>query len=416
MGKVDVKVMLSERIYPLSCLLLLTTVISLLAAPSRCEVVELVANGGFENGMNGWSGFSYCNQLPREGAATDYRAYSGRYSLYTLSGTGGEHCYGVGGGATQEIQLNRRSNLTLQFNVYLFGTSQVNAWVDIALIVDFWTTQTKKTIVYYVAWTENIAVYRDYPLPKMTSENVKNILLSDLASDKWNHVKRDIDADLKQTYPNITVASVERVSITLLAVTFQRLTSVPMGAFWDDVSITYEPVSEPTSTPMPSLTPTPTTNSTPTATPEPTSTPTSKPHYGCVIATAAYGSELAPEIAYMQHVRDGMIGSNEVGRLLVNGWNTFYYLWSPPIAEFIHAHDVTKPLFRVLLLPLVGTIHLTAYTYTMSSPINSTFASVAAFLFAAVSSTTIYAVMPLLTLRAAYKRRLNHISKRNELY
>jgi len=126
---------------------------------------------------------------------------------------------------------------------------------------------------------------------------------------------------------------------------------------------------------------------------------------GCVIATAAYGSELSPEVAYMRIVRDSMIGSNDVGRLLVNGWNTFYYLWSPPIAQFIAKHDLSRPIFQVLLLPLVGTIHLTAYAYTISVPVNTAFASVAAFLFAAVLSTTIYILVPMFAFRITYKKQ-----------
>ena len=395
--------MFSERIRLLSCLLLLTFVISVLAVPSRCEVVEFVVNGGFENGINRWRGFSYCSQLPREGVATDYRAYSGRYSFYTLCGTGGEHCYGVGGGATQEIQLNGRSNLTLQFSVYLFGTSQVNAWVDVVLIADFWISQTKKTLVYYVAWAENIAIYTDFPVPTMNSENVKNILLSDIESDKWSNIKRDIDADLRQTYPGIAVASVEKATITLLAVTFQRLTSVPMGAFWDEVSITYETVSEPTSTPTPSQTPTPTTTPTSTPTLEPTPTSTSRPYQGCIIATAAYGSELAPEVAYMRHVRDVMIGSTWAGRALVEGWNAFYYSWSPPIAALIANSKELQITSRILLVPLVATVHSIAFIYAVLSSFDLTLASVIAFLLAVILSTSIYIIIPTLVLRTISK-------------
>jgi hypothetical protein len=131
---------------------------------------------------------------------------------------------------------------------------------------------------------------------------------------------------------------------------------------------------------------------------------TVNPRLGCVIATATYGSELAPEVAYMRHVRDGMIGSNKVGQQLVNGWNVFYYLWSPPLAQFVDTHDVVKPIFKVLLLPLVGTIHLTAFTYTATAPLNTGFSSVIAFLFASISAIAVYIVFPLLVLRALCRR------------
>jgi hypothetical protein len=146
--------------------------------------------------------------------------------------------------------------------------------------------------------------------------------------------------------------------------------------------------------------------------PTPTATPTwgapSKPAQKvCIIATATYGSEMAPEVIFMRHVRDDMIGSNEVGRSVVNGWNAFYYSWSTPLAQLITTHSTLQPVSRVLLLPLVGTIHATADIYDLAAPVNLTFASIIAFLFAAIASTTIYIVAPLFTIQTMYRKRFN---------
>lgn len=144
-----------------------------------------------------------------------------------------------------------------------------------------------------------------------------------------------------------------------------------------------------------------------------TPTPSPTPRPGCIVATAAYGSELAPEVVYMRHVRDNMIGSSQIGRTLVNGWNKFYYSWSPSIANFIAAHGPSQPVFRAFLLPLVGTIHLTASIYTVSASINAPFASVVAFLFAAISSITIYVLLPLFAFRSIYGRQFKpHLNPR----
>jgi hypothetical protein len=146
--------------------------------------------------------------------------------------------------------------------------------------------------------------------------------------------------------------------------------------------------------------------------PTPTATPTwgapSKPTQKlCIIATATYGSEMAPEVVFMRHVRDDMIGSNEVGRSIVNGWNTFYYSWSTPLAQLITTHGTLQPVFRVLLLPLVGTIHATASIYNLTALVNLTLASIIAFLFAAVTSTIAYILAPLFTIRAMYRKRFH---------
>jgi hypothetical protein len=134
---------------------------------------------------------------------------------------------------------------------------------------------------------------------------------------------------------------------------------------------------------------------------------TVNPRSACVIATAAYGSEMAPEVAYMRHVRDDMIGSNEVGRLLVNGWNTFYYSWSPPIAEFIGRSETSQTVFRILLMPLVLIIHSTACIYALIVFVSASLASVLSFLFAAVSSITVYAAAPVILLRFIHRKWTN---------
>jgi hypothetical protein len=136
----------------------------------------------------------------------------------------------------------------------------------------------------------------------------------------------------------------------------------------------------------------------------PTTSP-SAPRQGCVIATAVYGTELAPEVTYIRHVRDDMIGSNEVGRMLVEGWNTFYYSWSPPVAECVASSESLQAIFRVSLLLFVAVVHSTACVYTAIASLNPSLASIIAFLFAGTTSTVIYAVMPLLLLQFIVKKR-----------
>ena len=118
----------------------------------------------------------------------------------------------------------------------------------------------------------------------------------------------------------------------------------------------------------------------------------------CVIATAAYGSEMAPEVAYMRYVRDRLIGSTALGRALVGAFNAFYYSWSPRLAEWISANELLKVVFRILLLPLVGIVHAAALTFTTvgSMTRSAEAASVIAFLAAAVMALAIYVVLPVL--------------------
>jgi M6 family metalloprotease-like protein len=126
----------------------------------------------------------------------------------------------------------------------------------------------------------------------------------------------------------------------------------------------------------------------------------------CVIATAAYGSELRIEVEYMRHVRDELVGSSRTGMLLVGAWNAFYYTWSPEVARVISGSEFMQAIFRILLLPLIAIVHLVAQVFwtVFSFTGISDIASVSAFVTAAFLSIGTYAVLPVLTLARLLKK------------
>jgi len=71
--------------------------------------------------------------------------------------------------------------------------------------------------------------------------------------------------------------------------------------------------------------------------------------YSCFVATAAYGTPMAPQIDVLREFRDQYLLTNPVGKALVE----FYYKVSPPMAEFITEHPALKPIVRVGLVPAV---------------------------------------------------------------
>jgi hypothetical protein len=137
-----------------------------------------------------------------------------------------------------------------------------------------------------------------------------------------------------------------------------------------------------------------------TTSPPPTTTP--PPQSGCLIVTATLGTEMAPEVIFMRHVRDDMIGSNEIGRIFVVSWNAFYYSWSPIIAEAISNSEIIRSTSRVLLVPLIAITHITAFIYSTISLLNPTISSVIAFLSAAVLTIAIYTLIPFYLIHKLY--------------
>ncbi len=70
---------------------------------------------------------------------------------------------------------------------------------------------------------------------------------------------------------------------------------------------------------------------------------------GCFIATAAYGSYMAPEVMILRKFRDDFLLTNTPGRMLVS----LYYRLSPSVADFIRDREYVKALTRWALTPVV---------------------------------------------------------------
>ena len=79
---------------------------------------------------------------------------------------------------------------------------------------------------------------------------------------------------------------------------------------------------------------------------------------GCLIATATYGSELAPQVQQLRELRDNTILSTESGTAFMSTFNQFYYSFSPVIADFERESPIFKEIMKIALTPMLTSLSL----------------------------------------------------------
>ena len=82
---------------------------------------------------------------------------------------------------------------------------------------------------------------------------------------------------------------------------------------------------------------------------------------GCLIATAAFGSEMAPQVQFLREIRDGTVMSTQSGTAFMTGFNQFYYSFSPYVADYERENPVFKEAVKVTLTPLLTSLTLLNY-------------------------------------------------------
>ena len=82
---------------------------------------------------------------------------------------------------------------------------------------------------------------------------------------------------------------------------------------------------------------------------------------GCLIATATYGSEMAPQVQQLREFRDNIILSTESGTAFMGGFNQFYYSFSPIIADMERESPLFKEFVKLSITPMLSTLSILNY-------------------------------------------------------
>jgi hypothetical protein len=84
----------------------------------------------------------------------------------------------------------------------------------------------------------------------------------------------------------------------------------------------------------------------------------------CLIATAAFGSELTPQVQYLRYFRDHYILSTASGTAFMKVFDSVYYSFSPQVAEYEREQPWLQATVKVALYPLIGILMAAERAYT----------------------------------------------------
>lgn len=79
---------------------------------------------------------------------------------------------------------------------------------------------------------------------------------------------------------------------------------------------------------------------------------------GCLVATAAYGTEMAVQVQQLREVRDGAAARTAAGASLVESFNAAYYSFSPAVADLERQVPALKEAVRAGIAPMLATLSI----------------------------------------------------------
>jgi hypothetical protein len=101
------------------------------------------------------------------------------------------------------------------------------------------------------------------------------------------------------------------------------------------------------------------------------------------------------------------------GTAFMTLFNAWYYSFSPPLATYLGTHQTQRELFGYTLVPLIGLLYASYYTYLIISPLNNEVAAVTAGVVAAAMIGFVYLAPPLYLAKRILRRKIALSSKLN---
>ena len=84
---------------------------------------------------------------------------------------------------------------------------------------------------------------------------------------------------------------------------------------------------------------------------------------GCLIATAAFGSELAPQVQSLRGFRDGIVLHTFAGSKFMDIFDGWYYSFSPSVADYERQNPWLQNIVRYSIYPLLEILQISTLVY-----------------------------------------------------
>lgn len=125
----------------------------------------------------------------------------------------------------------------------------------------------------------------------------------------------------------------------------------------------------------------------------------------CLIATAAFGSELTPQVQFLRNFRDNHILSTTAGSSFMNVFNSWYYSFSPYVADYERGQPWLQQTVKVAIYPLLGILHLSEKAY---SAIPGEYGALSAGMVASAMIGALYFSPIALSIKQVRKSKFNY--------
>ncbi len=86
--------------------------------------------------------------------------------------------------------------------------------------------------------------------------------------------------------------------------------------------------------------------------------PDDKEKESCLIATAAYGTELAPQVQFLREIRDNTVLTTQSGMTFMTGFNALYYSFAPTVADWERENPMFQEAVRAFITPMISSLSI----------------------------------------------------------